>query len=115
MMTEVIAQLKLHDRADGVKGHYCIGRPMRDHPAFTEYWNPSGWAGSGYLFTDEKLVQSVLDLIAEVERLREGRFTPEEFQNLCHNTEIAKGFEAFADGCEDYQRKLFGRCRRDAK
>lgn len=47
------------------------------------------------------------ELRAEITRLKEGRFTPEEFQNLCH------GFseddrEAFCRGCEEYQAKLFG-------
>lgn len=62
-------KLRLCDRADGVRGHYCIGRPVRNCPAFTEYWNPSGWAGSGYLFTDEKLAQAVLDLLAQNKEL----------------------------------------------
>lgn len=51
-------------------------------------------------------------LVEEVKRLRRGEFTPEEFQNLCHNTDIQAGFDAFADGCEAYQRKMFGQCRK---
>lgn len=54
-------------------------------------------------------------LADEVERLRRGEFTPEEFQNLCHNTDTQAGFDAFADGCEAYQRKMFGRCRAKGK
>ena len=39
-------------------------------------------------------------------------FTEEEFQNLCHN--LSEDDEArFCDGCDSYQRKLFGRCRTD--
>lgn len=45
----------------------------------------------------------------ELSRLREGRFTPEEFQNLCHNKDVQDGFDAFVSGCRDYQQKLFGR------
>lgn len=51
----------------------------------------------------------------EIERLKRGDFTPEEFQNLCHNlhkkTALAKVGnlpQVFCDGCEDYQKKLFG-------
>jgi hypothetical protein len=59
--------------------------------------------------------QLVEVLCDEVERLRGGDFTPQEFQNLCHNTDIQAGFEAFADGCEAYQQKMFGRCRTKGK
>lgn len=51
-------------------------------------------------------------LVEEVKRLKRGEFTPEEFQNLCHNADVQAGFDAFADGCEAYQEKLFGRCRK---
>lgn len=46
-------------------------------------------------------------LIKEVERLRKGDFTEEEFQNLCHNfsTEDACRFK---QGCIEYQKQLFG-------
>jgi multidrug resistance efflux pump len=51
--------------------------------------------------------------IAEVERLKRGDFTADEFQNLCHNnTEMeAAGntAEEFCKGCETYQVKLFGK------
>lgn len=49
---------------------------------------------------------------AEVARLRRGEFTDVEFQNLCHNLH-EKGecmLEAFDGGCQEYQKKLFGRC-----
>lgn len=44
---------------------------------------------------------------AEIERLLAGKFTEEEFQDLCH------GFSAddmcrFKQGCQEYWRKLFG-------
>ena len=50
--------------ATGAKGDFCIERPCADHPRFNEYWNPSGWAGSGYVFTDEKLAYAVRNLLA---------------------------------------------------
>lgn len=60
--------------------------------------------------------REALDRLAQVEQERErllrGEFTTEEFQNLCHNTDVQAGFDAFADGCEAYQQKLFGRCRK---
>jgi hypothetical protein len=40
-------------------------------------------------------------------RLRRGDFTPEEFQNLCHNLTFADRL-SFERGCRDYQEKLFG-------
>lgn len=53
----------------------------------------------------------IAELEAEVLRLKEGNFTPEEFQNLCHNlcssaSEASK--QAFFRGCSEYQKKLFG-------
>lgn len=41
-------------------------------------------------------------------RWREGDFTPEEFQNLCHNMEGKVDPQAHCDGCEQYHIKLFG-------
>ncbi len=62
--------------------------------------------------------QVLAALIAEIERLERenarlmaGNFTAEEFQNLCHSKDVQDGFEAFADGCDAYQQKMFGRCR----
>lgn len=46
----------------------------------------------------------------EVERLKAGKFTEEEFQGLCHGlSEDPSNAREFFRGCEDYQRKLFGR------
>jgi hypothetical protein len=52
---------------------------------------------------------------AEIERLKRGDFTPEEFQNLCHNRHADPMCtpEDFFAGCAEYQRKLFGGCDRD--
>jgi len=61
--------------------------------------------------TCAELVRRLMSAEAEVTRLRRGEFTPQEFQDLCHNKSVQDGFEAFADGCETYQEKLFGRCR----
>lgn len=43
----------------------------------------------------------------EIERLKAGRFTEEEFQNLCHNFTPDDACR-FKKGCEEYQKKLFG-------
>lgn len=53
-----------------------------------------------------------LRLCAEIDRLKAGRFTPEEFQNLCHHLDETKR-ASFYQGCADYQRKLFGVSDRD--
>lgn len=45
-------------------------------------------------------------LILEIERLKRGDFTEEEFQTLCHN--LPEDDECrFKQGCIDYQKKLF--------
>jgi hypothetical protein len=45
----------------------------------------------------------------EIDRLRTGNFTAEEFQSICHNLPEDCTAEAFCKGCEDYQTNLFGR------
>lgn len=51
------------------------------------------------------VIQALRD---EVARLKRGDFTAEEFQNLCHNLPEDCTSEAFCNGCEEYQKKLFG-------
>lgn len=46
---------------------------------------------------------------AEIARLKAGKFTEEEFQNLCHNFS-EDNICRFFQGCAEYQKKLFGRC-----
>lgn len=60
----------------------------------------TGWSCSG--------VKLLLD---EIDRLKRGDFTPEEFQNLCHRRDEKPGCtpEDFFTGCAMYQQKLFGR------
>lgn len=71
----------------------------------------------GCLDADESTIEAVVRLLTEkvrieneVRRLKRGHFTPEEFQNLCHHLDEKPGCspEAFAAGCAEYQRKLFG-------
>jgi 8-oxo-dGTP diphosphatase len=45
----------------------------------------------------------------EIQRLKAGDFSEEEFQNLCHNFDESDA-DRFALGCRDYQKLLFGRC-----
>ena len=52
-------------------------------------------------------------LLTERSRLLAGQFTDEEFQELCHNTDIQCGFGAFVGGCAKFQGKLFGFSERD--
>jgi len=52
------------------------------------------------------------DAVEDVGRLRAGKFTPEELQNLCHNVSEADKVAFFA-GCAEYQRKLFGESAHD--
>lgn len=48
------------------------------------------------------------ELTSEIERLKSGNFTMEEFQFLCHNLPNNCTKESFCNGCEEYQKKLFG-------
>lgn len=53
------------------------------------------------------LEDKVAYLQSEIDRLKSGDFTEQEFQNLCHkfSEEDEKRFKA---GCLEYQNKLFG-------
>ena len=53
----------------------------------------------------KELQKEVEALKAEVDRLKRGDFTPEEFQNLCHNKD-EKNECAFKNGCIEYWTKL---------
>jgi len=60
---ELAREIVLVNRADGVDGHYCIGRDAEIGRPYMEFWNPHGWFGSGYLFTDKKLADAVAALL----------------------------------------------------
>lgn len=51
--------------------------------------------------------RTILFLLTEIDRLKRGEFTEEEFQNLCHNLSTDDQ-ERFKRGCEEYQKRLFG-------
>jgi hypothetical protein len=71
--------------------------------ALTEQGCIDAWRGDGVAC----VAQMIEAQAKEVERLKRGDFTPEEFQNLCHNlSEDDK--EKFVEGCREYQKKLFG-------
>lgn len=63
----------------------------------------------------QKLLHAKSQLRKEVERLKRGDFTPEEFQNLCHHRDEKPGctYQEFCDGCAEYQRQLFGKSERN--
>ncbi len=46
-------------------------------------------------------------LLDTIDRFKQGLFTPDELQNLCHNLSVQDKC-AFAKGCEEYQKSLFG-------
>ena len=81
--------LSIVDYATGVSGAYCIGR--RNTQGFWSYWNPSGWAGSGYVFIDRKLAESVLAMIAVIEAAKAMHV---EYDQDLYTTATNKAFKA---------------------
>lgn len=73
------------------------------------------WRGSenGYNEMDRRRLAAE----KEVERLKRGEFTREEFQNLCHNRHEKPGCTAqdFFDGCAAFQKSMFGHSEREDK
>lgn len=51
--------------------------------------------------------------LKECERLKAGKFSPTELQNLCHNLDESD-YSAFCDGCSRYQKELFGKSREES-
>lgn len=52
-------KLKLFDRADGIHGHYCIGRQIGD-TTYWEYYNKGMWCSAGQLFTSRESAEFML-------------------------------------------------------
>lgn len=57
--------IEVVDCATGVAGTYCI---RRMDGIYASYWNPCGWAGSGYVFTDKKLADAVQALLSREDK-----------------------------------------------
>jgi hypothetical protein len=66
----LFAGMYLRDRADGVRGHFCIGRHMekyRNYPTPTwEYWTGEKWASFGKVYNREEAI-AVRESLANVE------------------------------------------------
>lgn len=62
---------------------------------------------NGWMAKALERAEEIKRLHAEIERLKAGRFTEEEFQALCHNLTGADR-ERFEAGCRAYQDQLFG-------
>lgn len=60
---------KLIDRADGVKGHYCIGREIpvstNKFGSFWEFYNKGKWLSAGQVFTNRKNAAFLLGKLVE--------------------------------------------------
>jgi hypothetical protein len=53
----------LSDRADGVKGHYCISR-MKEDNRTVEHFNKGEWNAFGEVFTEEDLAAAMIENIS---------------------------------------------------
>ena len=47
--------MKLIDRADGVRGHFCIGRQVKD-TIYWEFWNEkeNTWCSAGTVYSENE-------------------------------------------------------------
>jgi hypothetical protein len=57
--------MKLCNYADGIKGHYCIGRKMDPKSIYWEYYNKGKWCSAGEVF-DWKNGRKMITQIKEV-------------------------------------------------
>ena len=56
---------RIEDYAAGVRGDYCISQRIVGAPAFQAFWNPTGWAGSGFVFTNKSLAEAIVKLLEQ--------------------------------------------------
>lgn len=54
-----LSRMQLCNRADGVDGHYCIGRPIGDSIYF-EYYNDGKWCSAGEVFVGRDRAEKML-------------------------------------------------------
>lgn len=70
-----IEDLHLIDRADGVRGHYCIGRHMEKYRHFPtptwEFWDGDKWSSAGKVYIYEEGIIP-LRILADAIRGRHG-------------------------------------------
>jgi hypothetical protein len=63
--------MEVIDYATGAKGSYCI---RRVDGIYASYWNPNGWAGSGYVFADKRIAEALCILMTDGEVIwRQGK------------------------------------------
>lgn len=60
--------MMLYNRADGVDGHYCIGRYI-DCSMIVEFWNKGFWSSAGQVFTNKAVAEFVLNQLKQVDQL----------------------------------------------
>lgn len=88
---------KLLDNADGVRGHYCIGRTHSTlGPPFLEFWNHGSWLSAGEVFCGQNEARAVLATIMRIELSEDWRTTLNAICDLIGHPRISpdEGFTA---------------------
>lgn len=67
MKQRVILAYKLLDHADGVRGHYCVGRQVDigDGFPFWEFWTGDGWGAAGKIYYYKSSALIVMNAVKE--------------------------------------------------
>ena len=67
------AGVKLLDRGDGVRGHFCIGKPMEKGSIYWHFWNDNhnggGWCSAGSVYIGRDAAKTKLREIAANDRI----------------------------------------------
>jgi len=58
--------MKLFDQADGVKGHFCIGRYKKIEGGFWEFYNNGEWLSAGEVFIGRENANKTLKKIQKI-------------------------------------------------
>lgn len=55
--------MQLCDRADGVSGHFCIGR-YNEAGKFWEFYNNGKWCSAGHVYVGEECAAEAMEKIS---------------------------------------------------
>lgn len=69
--------MQIFDHADGVRGHYCIGRKI-GQSIYWEFFDKGIWCSSGQVYTSRDTAEFAMKRILDGDRSGEGEVGPED-------------------------------------
>jgi hypothetical protein len=83
------AEIRLYDCADGVKGHYCVGRKL---DGYSEYWTGDGFSGFGKLYTSKEDAEEIAKLLTTSQQCASLKEENERLQEAVRTANVEEQF-----------------------